>query len=73
MRMAGEEVGAARGTEGEVSYSVDGVEGQVMVYWNNPYLGWNGYFTESVPGGTVEQNGDGLGEHAEITFDVLYD
>ncbi|MFD0402295.1 aegerolysin family protein [Kitasatospora sp. NPDC127121] len=64
---ASESCGAGTGTEGNITYGFAG--GEIKIYWNNPYVGSNGYSC-SVPAGYACYKSGGSGNNAGVKFDV---
>ncbi|MFJ9690834.1 aegerolysin family protein [Kitasatospora sp. NPDC101183] len=59
--------GFMTGTEGEVRYQVAG--GQVVIHWNNPFSGSNGYSCSAPRGYTCSWTG-GSGNNASVAFSL---
>lgn len=62
-----ESCGMMTGTEGEAKYSLGG--GELVVRWNNPYIGSNSYSC-SAPGGYHCGWTGGSGNNAQVAFEV---
>ncbi|MEJ8640598.1 hypothetical protein WKI68_02400 [Streptomyces sp. MS1.HAVA.3] len=58
-KWASESEGVMTGTEGSVTYSMAGESNKVTVYWNNPYVGGNGYSCSVPSGYTCSRSGGG--------------
>jgi hypothetical protein len=59
--------GFMTGTEGVLSYNIQGIDEKLQLHWNNPYAGSNWYGYSHPPGFKVEKNG-GNGDNATVTF-----
>ncbi|KOU65337.1 hypothetical protein ADK55_06810 [Streptomyces sp. WM4235] len=68
-KWASESEGVMTGTEGSVTFSMTGESNKVTVYWNNPYVGSNGYSC-SVPSGYTCSRSGGGGDNAAASFTV---
>ena len=67
--MFAESSGIATGTEGTVTYRLDGVPGEVSIHWDNPFAGSNSANGSAPAGFKVEQIGD-AGNRTLIFFSV---
>ena len=68
-----ESQGAATGTEGQVVYTFPDGQTTVTIYWDNPYIGSNGYnITFSGPHAGTHQGGftEGDDDNATVTFTI---
>jgi hypothetical protein len=65
-----ESSGVATGTEGEVTYNIEGTSGSAHFHWDNPFIGSNSY-DESTPTGFKADRSGGDGDNATVnwTFD----
>jgi hypothetical protein len=61
--------GFATGTEGWVDYMMDGVDGTLRIYWDNPFAGGN-RFTASGPRDFTYNWGDPGGSDAHVTLRI---
>jgi aegerolysin len=61
-----ESKGFLTGTEGIVKYHLDGA-GEVMIHWDNPFVGSNSY-TNSAPKGYEISHSGGSGNNASVEF-----
>jgi len=59
--------GFMTGTEGTVTYTVENGTGNVVIHWDNPYAGGNGYSSSAPNGYEISQSG-GSGNNAVVTF-----
>ncbi len=73
-----ESSGVFTGTEGWVRYRNSDVNvpdpfpdsETVYVHWDNPYVGGNSYNTSALAPYIIEQQGDGSGDNATVTFSL---
>ncbi len=59
--------GFMTGTEGTVTYALPNGAGNVVIHWDNPYVGSNSY-SDSVPSGYQISRSGGGGDNATVTF-----
>jgi hypothetical protein len=64
-----ESKGVATGTEGEVVYRLDGVNGNVTFHWDNPFVGSNSANGSAPSGFQVQQIGD-AGNRTLVFFSI---
>ncbi|MFG2985435.1 Crystal protein ET79 [Streptomyces sp. NPDC048258] len=62
-----ESCGFATGTQGHTSYKIAGTSMEVMLRWNNPYVGSNSYRCDAPDGYACERSGGG-GNNATVNF-----
>jgi hypothetical protein len=64
-----ESKGIATGTEGTVTYRIDGINGTSTFHWNNPFVGSNSANGAAPPGYKVEQVGN-KGNRTAVFFSI---
>lgn len=59
--------GFMTGTEGTVEYALPNGAGNIVIHWDNPYIGSNSY-SDSAPSGYQISRSGGGGDNATVTF-----
>jgi hypothetical protein len=61
--------GLMTGTEGRVTFAIDGTDAKVTLSWSNPYVGSNSYTCQASDGYSCSRTG-GSGNNSSVTFTV---
>jgi hypothetical protein len=64
-----ESKGIATGTEGSVTYTLDGINGEAIFYWDNPFVGKNSASGSAPSGYKVDKIGD-KGNNTLVFFSI---